>query len=149
MVLPAPKGKPILRNTSMSREHNLVLRTAVLDFCRSRTWTNPHAVTLTLRQVALVGGHSRQLTPLDAQQNLRHFLNVLRKQLLKHGLSKNASLWCLPIFEGGDNQTRPHYHLMLDNPASIDTRTPIIQHEWRRTLWGHQRVTVDTCVQPW
>jgi hypothetical protein len=94
-----------------------------------------------------VGGIWRRLTPWEAQQNLRHFLNVLRKQLVKHGLAKNARLQRVPIFEGRENKHRPHYHLMMDNPASIDTRTyrSIIQHAWRRTFWGHQRIAVDAC----
>ena len=134
----------------MTLKPDLRLRTTLLDFFKIRAWTNPHAVTLTLRQGTFVGGHWRRLTRLDAQQNLRHFRNVLDKQLLRHGLSKNAILFFLPIFEGRDNRTRPHNHLMLDVSASVDTQTlrSIIRHAWGRTDWGHKRITVDYCRNP-
>lgn len=131
----------------MRTKHDSILRAALLEYCKLKSWTKPHAVTLTLRDWRLEGDIWRRLTKPDAQQNLRHFLNVLQKQSARHGLTKTTKLQRVPVLEGEENKHRPHYHLMLDNPASIDTPTyrAIIQHAWQRTFWGHQRVTVDPC----
>jgi hypothetical protein len=131
----------------MESKRALAHRSALLDFCRSKTWTSPHAVTLTLKTRTLVGDIWQSLTQLEAQQNLTHWLNVVRKKLVRLGFSKHAALQRVPIFEGRQHQHRPHYHLMLDKPDCIETPEyeTLIQHEWQRTRWGHQRVTVDAC----
>lgn len=131
----------------MDYKRDPVFRAELLDFWRSRTWISPLAVTLTLRDRTLVGGISQPLSRFAAQQNLRHMLNVLRKQLLKHGLPKRTGLQRAAILEGGDNGHRLHYHLILDNPTSIDLRVfrSIFEHTWPRTTWGHERVRLDAC----
>lgn len=127
----------------MDYKRDLAFRAALLDFWKNRTWTSPVAVTLTLRE-RTVGG---RLTQFAAQQNLQHMLNVLRKKLRKHGFPKKTVLHRLAVLEGGKNGHRPHYHLILDNPTSIDARIfrSIFKREWPRTSWGHERLTVVGC----
>ena len=130
----------------MNKTKDIAIRDALLDFCKTLRWTNPQAVTLTLRLARLVGPSWAPLTRLDAQQNLRHFLNVLHKKLGSRGLPKQAQLHCVPIFEGHDT-VRPHLHLMLDRPNCIDAAeyAALIRHEWARTFWGHREVSVEPC----
>ena len=87
-----------------------------------------------------------RLTRDEAQQNLRHFRNVIHKQLRRYGFPKRAPLRCVPVFEGTDI-VRTHVHLMLDRPDCIqsDEYAKIIQREWQRTFWGHRLVTVELC----
>ena len=102
----------------MSKHHTIELREALLEFCRSKNWNNPQAVTLTLRTSRPSGTVWVKLTEYEALQNLRHFLNVLHKKLAAYGFRKKAELQCLPIFE--DDRVRPHLHLMLDRPECIE-----------------------------
>ena len=132
----------------MDSKRTLAHRDVLRDYCKSKTWTSPHAVTLTLKTRTLVGEIWQSLTQLEAQQNLRHWLNVIRKKLVRLGFPKHAELQRVPIFEGdGAQAIRPHYHLLLDKPACIETPEfeALIQSEWARTRWGRQRVTVDAC----
>lgn len=131
----------------MNTQRALAHRDKLREYCKSKTWTSPHAVTLTLKTRILVGEVWQSLTPLDAQQNLRHWLNVVRKRLVRLGFAKDGELQRVPIYEGREYEVRPHYHLMLDKPECIETPQyqSLIQHEWQRTRWGHQRVTVDAC----
>lgn len=122
------------------------LRNSFLEFCQNRHWNSPHAVTLTHRQVRFDNGGRVGLTQLLAQQNLRHFLNVLHMRLRRYGLGRRTRLSCVPIFEGGD-VVRKHIHLMLDKPAGIDEieYAALIQLEWSRTTWGYEHTQVDPC----
>lgn len=90
------------------------------NFCARKDWTNPQAVTLTLRLSRLIDGAWVRLSQMDAQQNLRHLLNVIHKKLGAYGFPKRAQLQCLPIFEGREG-VRPHIHLMLDRPDCIQS----------------------------
>jgi hypothetical protein len=132
----------------MDSKRALAHRDVLRDYCKAKHWTSPHAVTLTLKTRTLVGSVWQTLTQLDAQQNLRHWLNVIRKKLVKRGFTKHAELQRVPIYEGGRTQgIRPHYHLVLDKPDCIQTPEyeTLIQSEWARTRWGHHRVTVEAC----
>lgn len=123
------------------------LRHAFLNFCKTKIWTNPQAVTLTLKVARRIdsGGWLR-LSQTAAQQNLSHFLNVLRKGLWRRGFLEEPELQCIPIYEGCQD-VRPHIHLVLDKPDGIGQEhyTALIHQEWSRTHWGHQLVTVEPC----
>jgi hypothetical protein len=94
----------------------------------------------------IVDGVWLRLTQIEAQQNLRHLLNVLHKQLGRYGFPKQATLQCVPIIEGRDG-VRPHIHLMLDKPdcIGVDEYAALIQRLWAGTYWGHEKVTVEPC----
>ena len=103
-------------------------------------------MTLTLRTSRPTGTVWVKLTAVEAQQNLRHFLNVVHKKLAAYGFPKKAELQCVPIFEGND-AVRPHFHLMLDRPACIEAAeyASLLEDEWSCTHWGHQRADVKPC----
>ncbi len=129
----------------MNKKHTIELREALLEFCRNKNWINPQAVTLTLRTSRLTDTVRVKLTEVEALQNLRHFLNVVHKKLAAYGFRKKDELQCLPIFE--DDEVRPHLHLMLDRPACIEAAeyADLLEHEWSRTHWGHQRAEIKPC----
>lgn len=134
----------------MDYKRDLEFRDALLEFWKSYKWTSPLAITLTFREWTLVGGVLLPITPEDARRNVRHMLKVFHRKLQKDGLTKGKVLHRVVVFEGRKNQHRLHCHLMLDNPNSIDPLIfrSIFEHEWPRTLWGHQRVTVEPCYDP-
>jgi hypothetical protein len=130
----------------MNNTNAAALREALLQLCYQKPWTNPQAVTLTLKLARAVDQILVPLTVLDAQQNLRHFLNVMHKKLRPYGITKRTRLQCVPIFEG-HSTVRKHIHLMIDRPHTIgdEDYATLIECEWRRTVWGHQKVTVEPC----
>jgi hypothetical protein len=130
----------------MNKKDAVEIRDALRTFCAGKDWKNPQAITLTLRLSRLIDGVRFRLSQMDAQQNLRHLLNVIHKKLGAYGFPKRAQLQCVPIFEGREG-VRPHYHLMLDRPPCIDAHeyAEMIHREWARTFWGHKKITIETC----
>lgn len=130
----------------MAKTKDVALRSEFIKFCRTKIWTNPQAVTLTFKQGRQAGLIWVRLTRDAAQQNLRHFRNVIRKRLGRHGFPKSAQLGCVPVFEGTD-LVRTHVHLMLDRPNCIQSEeyAAMIEREWQRTRWGYRLVTVEPC----
>ena len=131
----------------MDLKQATTIRQALLNFCQTKTWINPQAVTLTLRLARRKDGIRDPLTRSDAEKNLRHFLNVLHKKLGSYGFPKRGVLQRLPVVEGTAT-VRTHIHMMLDKPACIDAAAyaELIQQEWPRTDWGHELVTVEPCT---
>ncbi|MBC7832598.1 MAG: hypothetical protein H7Y62_11330 [Hyphomicrobium sp.] len=130
----------------MNKKDAIEIRDAFRDFCTRKDWTNPQAITLTLRLSRLIDGAWFRLSQVDAQQNLRHLRNVIHKRLGAYGYPKRAQLQCVPIFEGREG-VRPHIHLMMDRPHCIaaDEFADLIRFEWGRTFWGHEKVTIEPC----
>jgi hypothetical protein len=130
----------------MHKHEAIAIRDAVLEFCKKENWSNPQAVTLTLKQARMDGTVWVPLTQLEAQQNLRHVLNVLHKKLAAYGFRKQDRLRCAAMHEGG-NAVRHHYHLMLDRPDCIEAAEyeGLIKYEWARSHWGYKQVTIVPC----
>lgn len=126
---------------------NRKLQASAISFFQSKHWTDPYFVTLTLKEWTSVGGFLMPINPLLAEQNVRHFFNLLRKPLNRLGLQKNAAFQRVAVYEGHKNGPRLHYHLLLDNPAGISTEAfrSLIEFHWRRTDWGLPVVTVVPC----
>lgn len=122
------------------------LRDAFIKFCSVQEMKSPYAVTLTLKEGRHVDYQWMPLTQIDAEQNLRHFLNVISKKLWKTGLPKGYRPTCVPVLEGND-VVRRHYHLMIDKPDVVGPEefALLISRTWRHTFWGHEHVTVRPC----
>lgn len=130
----------------MSKADDRKLRGAALEYFNTKEWSDPYAVTLTLKKTMRGREFWVQRREGDAQSNLRHFLNVLTKRLRRYGFSKSESLQCAPVLEG-DDYTRPHFHLVIDKPHCVTREQfeALIYHEWPRTHWGHRRLTIEPC----
>ena len=118
-------------------------------------WNHPFAVTLTLKQ--RIGGDggisaaSESLTPETASRNLRHFLNVMNKQVYGSAAQRHGKrLPILPVLEGGRGK-RLHYHLIINCPRDdlIEAFPAMIILNWRKTLWGYDQTDVKPCNQGW
>lgn len=118
-------------------------------------WNHPFAVTLTLKQrIGGDGGVScvtERLTPEIASRNLKHFLNVMNKQVYGSAAQRHGK--CLPVFsvlEGGMGK-RLHYHIAIDCPRDdlIDVFPAMVVTKWRKTLWGYDQTDVKPCDTGW
>lgn len=118
-------------------------------------WHHPFAVTLTLKQrIGGDGGISsaaESLTPEIASRNLRHWLNVMNKQVYGSAAQRHGKcLPILPVLEGGRGK-RLHYHLIMDCPRDdlIEAFPAMIVSTWRKTLWGYDQTDVKPCDAGW
>lgn len=118
-------------------------------------WNHPFAVTLTLKQrIGRDGGvsaASESLTPEIASRNLRHWLNVMNKQVYGSAAQRHGiQLPVLPVLEGGTGK-RLHYHLIMDCPRDdlVAVFPAMIVSTWSKTLWGYDQTDVKPCDSGW
>lgn len=132
-----------------------IMQTALRNWLRIDGWNQAFALTLTLKQrIGGDGGVSASatnLTPQIASQNLKHFLNVLNKQV--YGAASQRHGKRLPVFsvlEGG-NGKRLHYHLAIDCPRNdlIEVFPAMVISTWWKTLWGYDQTYVTPCDAGW
>lgn len=90
------------------------------------------------------------LTQTDAQQNLRHFLNVLNRKVYGNRVRHGHKLNCIPVIEGGQ-QTRRHYHLCLEQAPNMtfEEFAILVVETWRSTTWGYRQVDIQPCDGGW
>lgn len=105
------------------------------------------AVTLTLRQtVAGEGGVGRvKLTADQAQQNYRHFLNLLNRAVFgKRAARFGRSVVSIPVLEGGRGH-RLHYHAVIGCPSELSYSDfeELIRDCWAKTQWGYDEVDIQ------
>ena len=118
-------------------------------------WHHPFAVTLTLKQrIGGDGGVSsaaENLTTESASRNLRHWLNVMNKQVYGSAAQRHGKrLPVIPVLEGGRGK-RLHYHLAIDCPRDelIEFFPAMVATSWRKTLWGYGQTDVQPSDKGW
>lgn len=128
------------------------IQSAIRQWTCIERWTHPFAVTLTLRQSRQVAGaSSAYLTPELASRNVRHFLNLLNKEIYGSAAQRfNKRIRSLAVAEGTATK-RLHYHLMLDCPHShhIDHFPSMVAEAWAKTDWGYPQMIVRSCDKGW
>lgn len=139
----------------MSPSSPELIQSTLREWLSIDDWNHAFALTLTLKQrIGGDGGISTaatSLTPEVASRNLRHFLNVMNKQV--YGTSSQRHGKRLPVFsvlEGG-NGKRLHYHLAIDCPQNdlIELFPAMVISTWRKTLWGYDQTHVTPCDAGW
>lgn len=129
----------------MITQHDRQYQQAFREYADFSGWNAPYAVTLTLRQSITNGLHRVGLTPELAQQNLRHFLNMLNNQTLGSAFKNyGKAIPVIPVLEGGQFK-RLHYHLAIDCPRdNLKEEFPqLVQRLWSRTQWGYDEVDIQ------
>ncbi len=135
--------------------NRLSLQNSIRQWIDIDHWNHPFGVTLTLKQLVWIdndrGRHGVTLTPEDGSRNLRHFLNVLNKQV--YGSSSRRfgkQLPVISVLEGGGTK-RLHYHLVMDCPRDdlIEVFPSMVVQTWRKTVWGHDQTHITPCDKGW
>ena len=101
------------------------LKNIVVDWIGEVSFTNPYAITLTMR----VNRFN------DISQNLRYFMKRLNRRYLKSSHERGGKcLKVFPILEGND-VVNYHYHLIIDNPFfnRNEEFEETIKECWRKT----------------
>jgi hypothetical protein len=102
--------------------NNIKLLKATRSFFKNFNWTDPIAVTLTFKNGIMVEKYLVSASDDAYRQNVRHFLNVLNKEIYR-GLSRKGWLMSVvSVVETGAFDGL-HYHLMLDKPPILALNT--------------------------
>lgn len=125
------------------------LRDSLRNWIDLSDWSNPFAVTLTLKQRFVEFGDSGRLgipiTKELAQQNYRHFMNLLNKEMFGHAASRyGKKVRAFSVLEGGGSK-RLHYHSIIDCPRDelFQLFPAIVASTWSSTQWGYHQIQVD------
>jgi hypothetical protein len=121
------------------------IRREALSYFDTSHWLFPMACTLTLKKEIGSGAARIAITPIDASQNLRHFLNKLNKRLygnlFRTTNNFRARLEVIPVIEN-DTSGRLHFHIAMDMPEvnSVMGLEEEIKLIWRETYWGYDQI---------
>jgi len=99
-------------------------------------------LTLTLKQRI----QFQKLDHIAANQNLRHFLNLLNSKCFGNGFKRfGKRLKVIPILENSKNN-RLHYHITIQNPFPKDLNKflYLINSCWMKTKFGHCGIVLFT-----
>ena len=122
---------------------NVALMEATRGFFKTIPWTDPVAVTLTLKKSVMTKGCLVIGADDDYRRNVRHFLNALNKKVYR-GLARKGWLINVAAVKEIGDFGRAHYHLVIDKPphVSFDYYVGLIHKIWTRTTWGHKKIDV-------
>ena len=110
-------------------------------FLRSVAFSNPVAVTLTMKKRA--GGLSAD--EIIATRNFQHFRNRLNHTVLGSRAKRyGARLQMIVVLETSADH-RLHFHCMIDRPCgySFTEFAAIIREQWWKTDFGYHQVDVQ------
>ena len=127
------------------------IQQAIRHWVDIKQWHAPFAVTLTLKQRRCLNGVYVALTTDLASRNLRHFLNIVNKQVYGPSAQRhNKRIRCVAVQEGGQYK-RLHYHLALDCPRDelVTVFPAILTKAWVSTDWGYPQINIQPCDQVW
>lgn len=107
------------------------------------------AVTLTFKQGIRInesaGAGFIRLDREKAEQNIRHFLNLLNQQALGKRFRRfNKRLISIPVYEQSE-LTRFHAHLVLQKPSemTLEEFTDVINSCWQRCDFGYKNIDIQ------
>lgn len=120
------------------------LKSETRKFLSEFEWTEPVAVTLTLKQALSKDGYWVTPKGSDYSQNIRHFLNVLNKKVFGSLARRSWLLSVATVLEHSAVE-RAHYHLTIDKPPhlSFSQYAWLIGDIWKETTWSSPRVDVS------
>lgn len=128
---------------------DISFKNIIFDFIRQFEWGDVIAVTLTMKKKS----EGQWLDEIKASQNLRHFLNRLNCAVYGNSFRRHGKR--LKVFPVIENDTRLHYHLILECPrvepvtSFSDLKTKgreffrfrrLIQDCWRKTQFGYHQI---------
>lgn len=128
------------------------LRKQIKKWILENNWVRPFGVTLTFKQFQKSdNGGVHFLTPAAASRNVRHFLNIVDKQVYGSAAERYGKrILRLAIVEGSETK-HLHYHLLLDCPREnlIEQYPEMISNTWISTEWGNKQINIQPCDSGW
>jgi len=113
-------------------------RQELIKYIRAIEWTNPFALTLTLKQRQF----NKSLNLIQVSITLRHFLNRLNRAIFGNASKRfNKSIQFVPVIEYGPD-TRYHVHAIIDCPTKLNNITlqSKIVSAWNNTDYGYNHI---------
>jgi len=113
-------------------------RQELIKYIRAIEWTNPFALTLTLKQRQF----NKSLNLIQVSITLRHFLNRLNRAIFGNASKRfNKSIQFVPVIEYGPD-TRYHVHAIIDCPTKLNNITlqSKIVSAWNKTDYGYNHI---------
>lgn len=129
-----------------------IIRLNIHEWISRSKWTKPFAVTLTFKQyLRMVEGGVQSLSQSAASRNVRHFLNIIDKQVYGSAAERYGKrVMRLAVAEGTETK-HLHYHLLLDcpRPNLIEQYPDMISNTWIGTEWGNKQIDIQPCDSGW
>ena len=125
---------------AQSSDHKKIKK-SFLEFANSILWSNPYAVTLTLKQRV----DNLAIDIMIASQNLKHFLNRLNRWFFGNGSTRfNKSIQVVPIIEN-NHLTRYHFHAAIERPSHVNELDfdHAVRQCWLKTKWGYNHIDIQ------
>ena len=116
-------------------------RQELIKFINSIEWSNPIALTLTLKQ--RVFNHSLDLIQVTA--TIRHFMNRLNRKIFGNASKRyDKKLKLFPVIEHGADK-RFHIHAIIDCPNKITTDqfNSKITESWSSIDYGYNHIHIQ------
>ena len=116
--------------TRMTKLQQRELQKAALETLPVFDETDTLAVTLTMKQRALIDNYFHNLDEIEAAKNLRHFINLMSREVFKSAhRRKRVTIQIIPSLQFSLSG-RLHYHALIRVPSGVDRG---IKH-WRHCL---------------
>jgi hypothetical protein len=118
-----------------------IFRTELRNLLLSVHFTNPTAVTLTMRK--RVGG--RVADEIVASENLLHFCNRLNHAVLGSRAKRYGAKLLMVAVREMSADHRLHYHCIIDRPyhCSLQRFSGIIREQWSKTDFGYHHIDIQ------
>ena len=117
------------------------LKKSFIEYANSIVWTNPYAITLTLKQRV----DNLAIDLINASSNFRYFLNRLNRCFFGNAAGRyKKSVQVVPIIENNAT-TRYHFHAAIERPQHIDEAefNHAIHQCWMKTKWGYNHIDIQ------
>ena len=131
--------------TRMTRTQHRELQKAAIEMLPIFDETDALAVTLTMRQRALVDDYFHTLDDVNAQKNMRHFINLLSREVFKSAhRRKHVTIQIIPSLQRSLSG-RLHYHALIRVPPGVDRDTfkHLIREFWLQTYFGDDQIDIQ------
>lgn len=107
--------------------------------------TDTLAVTLTMKQSVFIDFYFHRLDDIKAQKNLRHFINLLSREVFKNAhRRKHKTIQIIPSLQFSPEE-RLHYHALIRVPPGVDRDTfkQLIREFWLKTYFADYQIDIQ------
>lgn len=141
----------------MHYELNERIQTAMREWVAFEEWSNPYAITLTMKQnrdvKTLRGQHTISLDDIAASRNFGYFMHRLNRKVYGRQAKRYGRiLRVVPILERSKGTDRLHFHAGIERPDKITDEAfrSLIKEQWYKTPWAYYQIDIqDSADDGW